>query len=456
LHEPFEDKNEKEKKRLVRLKRELFLKETDKGVKDFRGIKLGEIQVKNKTLENVDFSEAVFESTRFENCMFKGKINFSNCRFKSDLRFNNTTFEDLTFKGVKFEGFVEFRNCTFKGRVEFKVLKSKSTTEFNDILFLFCIFLNDLVFSGVNFKSDTRFILCDFVKRVLFLGYSAPDQKSIKYIPTRFNSSRKIEIEFYFCTFRDVLEFRPEIGENAELNFSHSKFEKPERVEFRNVNLSKASFLHVQGLERIRFTNATWNRIGLIKRFCLYDEIRLREGKIGEILRNIREQLDESNRLKQEREIMEAIAQTYRQLRIAYESSLMYPEAGDFYVGEMEMKRLNAVFRKKPIKNRLGRWLIQNLSLTAFYRYLSYYGECYWLPLLWIFLFVLGFSIGYSYYYGLDLNSALSTSFLTFFQMPPTETKISSWIMGCERLTGLILTAIFILALRRKFKKTSE
>jgi hypothetical protein len=122
----------------------------------------------------------------------------------------------------------------------------------------------------------------------------------------------------------------------------------------------------------------------------------------------------------------------------------------------MEMKRLNAVFRKKLVKNRLLRFLIQNFSLTAFYKYLSYYGECYWLPLLWISLIILGFSEFYYYLYGLCPLQAFENSFSTFFQMPPSKPKIPLLAIAVERLLGLIFTALFILALRRKFKKTEE
>ena len=265
-----------------------------------------------------------------------------------------------------------------------------------------------------------------------------------------------MKVEFYNCTFQDLFKFSPKIGENVELNFAYSNFEKPERVVFGNINLSKASFLYVQGLEKVRFTNVTWSRTGkFIKRFCIYDEILLREGKIENILKNIKKKLDEDI-LEQEMTLREAIAQAYRQLRMAYESMFLYPEAGDFYIGEMEMKRLNAVFRKKPVKNRLLRFLIQNFSLTAFYKYLSYYGECYWLPLLWMLSIILGFSGLYYYRYDLTWYQAIENSFSTFFQMPPSNSKISLLAIAFERLLGLIFTALFILALRRKFKKTEE
>jgi len=40
--------------------------------------------------------------------------------------------------------------------------------------------------------------------------------------------------------------------------------------------------------------------------------------------------------------------------------------------------------------------------------------------------------------------------------MPPQKTKAPVLAVVSERLVGLIFTALFILALRRKFKKTEE
>ena len=189
----------------------------------------------------------------------------------------------------------------------------------------------------------------------------------------------------------------------------------------------------------------------ILNRYCLYDEILIRKGEYKKIFRKIREDPKKLNKTELRECVKGAVAHNYRQLRMAYESDMMYPEAGDFYIGEMEMKRLKS--RHK------------NFNLMNLYRIISLYGENYWLPLFWIFILIFVFSLVYATLTGISMSNMFSMfqiSFLTFFQMPPTKMEVSQmqkiplWIVGLERLTGAVITALFILALRRKFKKTEE
>lgn len=66
------------------------------------------------------------------------------------------------------------------------------------------------------------------------------------------------------------------------------------------------------------------------------------------------------------------VIQTYRQLQTSYASSFRYSEAGDFYVGEQEMRRLSkGLFR-------------EFFSMSFLYKLFSYYGESYQLPFNWL------------------------------------------------------------------------
>ena len=139
---------------------------------------------------------------------------------------------------------------------------------------------------------------------------------------------------------------------------------------------------------------------------------------------------------------------------------LQYPYAGDFYIGEMEMRRRNAKLFGRRVKNKILRFFIQNFSLTAFYKYFSLYGENYWLPLVWIFLTIILFGYVLSL---MGIPNPWGASAFTFFQMPPkyveTLFEFSFWLSMAvllERLAGVLFTALFVLALRRKFKKTEE
>ncbi|WP_290901345.1 hypothetical protein, partial [Ferroglobus sp.] len=129
------------------------------------------------------------------------------------------------------------------------------------------------------------------------------------------------------------------------------------------------------------------------------------------------------------------------------------------YIGEMEMKRKNTKFKGRVIKNRFARFILQNFSLTAFYKYFSLYGENYWLPLVWVFSTIVFF--GYLFN-SMEIQNPWAASILTFFQMPPKYMEIflnsDFWLplaILSERLAGILFTTLFVLSIRRKFKKTT-
>ncbi len=224
----------------------------------------------------------------------------------------------------------------------------------------------------------------------------------------------------------------------STVEFNYVFFKKPEEVEFIRVNLSEASFINTN-IEKIRFVDIRWNENDKIfRRKVIYNEILIDMGEF---------------------EDYELVADLYRRLRANYERRLQYPYAGDFYIGEMEMKRRDVKFREKRIKNRLARFILQNFSLTAFYKYFSLYGENYWLSLIWILLTIIFFGYKFSL---MRIQNPWAASMLTFFQMPPkyidVQLESNFWLSLAilfERLAGILFTALFVLALRRKFRKTS-
>src|SRR5579859_6661235 len=73
----------------------------------------------------------------------------------------------------------------------------------------------------------------------------------------------------------------------------------------------------------------------------------------------------------------EAAERIYRQLRQSHASRVDAPRVGDFYYGEMEMRRLA----------RRGWWGLRPF-LENSYRILSGYGERWWLALCWLLVLV--------------------------------------------------------------------
>lgn len=197
----------------------------------------------------------------------------------------------------------------------------------------------------------------------------------------------------------------------------------------------------------------------ITKRIMLYDEI-----------------FQAGYKCKKDREPYHySVQQLYNQLRLNYERSGRYHEAGDFFVGAMEMRR----------KGTREKWIIRK-ALT-FYKCISLYGERPVRALLWLFvtpfLFLpLYFFNGVKTKPGIDpshtinydlIHSAATTSFWsdlgktlyfsisniwlgrTFTDLIP-ENGWTILISIFENIAGVVLISLFILAMNRKFRRTKD
>ncbi len=326
-------------------------------------------------------------------------------RYNSNAYFKDATFSgDVSFMDANFSSNADFKDATFSGKTYFENATFKGNAYFNGVTFS-----DEAGFFRTTFGGEVNFNQARFQKSVRFFG---KEENKI------FNSN-------YFT------------------KFTLSNFESPENAEFVDVNLSKALFRHCKNLDRVgRFEKVKWSS----KSFDIFGFKLFGRNAVGDEIK-----MDEAN---EEDKPYEYIAEIYRKLRLNYERNLRFAEAGDFYIGEMEMRRKGNV----KIFNLIAR----NFSLTTVYKYFSYYGESYLLPLVWIFFAIVFFSF------------LLSTDFLTstqiFLQFPPADLneKIkdfsisinfrinSGWFVLFERIFGILFIALFVLALRRKFKKVPE
>jgi len=266
-------------------------------------------------------------------------------------------------------------------------------------------FLN-VSFTGAVFYGKIKFVNCVFVGSAMFNGV-------------------------LLTTDESVLEF---IGDPA----------KP-------MNLRNVSFRDTD-MQKVRFLNVEWNREGhslgpiRIERIVIYDE---------KLLKDVEEPPN-----------YEAVARTYWGLRRNYERNGRYAEAGDFYISEMEMRRLQ-IAPPPPRKGRRptvwdtirwtvlswGWWRRNLLSPLAIYKYLSLYGESYVLASLWIFITVLLFTFLRAHLpsqggQSTGLLDNLARSIFALFQLRGEET-----IDNIERIIGAILAGNLFIALRRRLER---
>jgi len=390
---------------------------------------------------------------------------------------SNTNLNGISFKKIAIFKFAQFSNRIDFSEAEFADKADFGKARFGNKAKLFRTrFGDETNFTETYFGDDTNFGLAKFGKKTNF--WQAKFGEGTNFSETTFDDETyfvRTEFGYYLdfaysrfngeAIFQDIT-FGEKISDNI-INFTNIIFVKPNQVRFENVNLSSFSFVK-SNIQDINFLDCEWIKIR--KRHVLFDEIYYS----NEILNNS-DILEKAN--------LGEIEQVYLWLQANFEKNKRYPEAGDFYIGAMEMRR-RQIANNKNIVRRLLR---QNLfSLMALYRYISLYGERYIRTFNWmlivLFLFsgfylIAGFDfptatipgstnyehINYDLFHKMDISELASDfkkSFmvslctLTFqknvsFHLTTTSVLISI----VETVISAILVSLFLLALRRRFRR---
>ena len=299
---------------------------------------------------SINCRNAVFQDILIVKTVFQESVDFSGIVFEGSLLFDSATKfqKNITFHNARFIGKTMFR-CLFKGSVNFN-----ST-----------IFSDSAIFSGtqhcnLNIGCDTVFLNSSISGNVV-KSYPADitsweiikilHEKLILRINHYFKSIKNFIITTVTFTFEKVKtkifpENPYEIRRvfNNEVHFQSVEFEKPDRVKFQMVDLSRAHITMTM-FRGVSFVDVVWNKYH--SRKIIYDEVVINESTDKNF---------KKNRLPH-------LAEAYRNLRVTLEDNKDYSTASDFYIGEMEAARTQKSF--------LGKYLF---SIEAWYNYLSKYG----------------------------------------------------------------------------------
>jgi uncharacterized protein YjbI with pentapeptide repeats len=400
---------------------------------DFSGFEFpNPISFENRLFEKkVIFSNAIFKkSASFSNAEFTNDVFFDEVEFKdaffNDTKFNNyTSFYSTIFDPAYFQG-AKFKNVDFSYAI-FKVAYFRSS-QFNDeASFEKAEFYSNADFVKTTFNNDVDFILTSFDNKV---DFSNTKFNNAYFIDTKFNN----EANFSNSEFKKDAIFRnPQFSSpNDLINFRYAKFYDQKHIRFQKINLSRVTFLNTD-ITEVEFLDEIWPKKG--GRVMVVDEMH-----IGR---------DQSTTYS-------AIAQLYRRLRKNYENNYRFAEAGSFFIGEMEMFRLDVDTRfKNETIRKMVLWFKRNLSILGFYRNMSLYGEDYSRPAIIAILVIFFYPIAVNLLFHLIFNSPLinyqdyfslfRSSFSSFFQMDTSY-------LG-ERLIGILIIGLFFIALKRKFER---
>src|SRR5574341_50841 len=288
--------------------------------------------------------------------------NWSGFEFPEGIRFETLVFDyELNLKYAKFNG-VTFINVHFKSLVDFS----------------YCT-LGGEVTLDCTFDDMARFDGCEFEKQVLIRG--------------RFNSS----VSFRNSTFHDAVTFLggDDIGLSGnvvydrklfygDVSMSNVIFFQPNRTRFLSVDLSKTHFTGTD-VKGVYFYNITWYR-NTFGRRSLYDEFHSNSFNpapfpLETVFREFKKfykvmlppwlfsflfqyrKFNQSS-IDYYQKLLPRLEGQYRNFRSALEDSKDYVTAKDFYVGEMDKRRMQMGFFRKHL-----------FSVEAIYNALSLYGS---------------------------------------------------------------------------------
>lgn len=310
---------------------------------------------------------------------FHGGVECDDLRCEKEFSTSGANFGDSTyFGGAQFEGVADFQACDFLGHasfgnVSFQEVANFSMTEFTEeTTFDDCTFYDTVTFSGANFHDSLEFSHNQCATKLLFSGVDIAGE-------TYFSKSCLAEgigpcdqVSFSRATFGDDVTLEgahrgAKTFAGTEVTFNEAEL-RPEvevychhvdlsRCELRSMDMSRFHFLGVRWCEQVA-DGECFSRVGL------YDEVKIKH-----------EETDYAP--------WSEVEGMYRQLKQSYQNRGDFPRAGDFHIGEKEMRRKNP-------ETRTGMW-----ALLTVYRAVSKYGERAFPALLWLLSLVLISSFGY-------------------------------------------------------------
>ncbi|HEV2197157.1 MAG TPA: pentapeptide repeat-containing protein [Candidatus Acidoferrum sp.] len=360
---------------------------------------------KSKFILDVDFSRTKFmQDSVFSLAEFTRDAYFDGATFTRGALFDFTTFTQTAgFNGASFGQNAHFETAMFMRDAFFE-----RTTFADYACFDGAAFMQKAYFGATRFAQDGSFAAAMFALHAIFFGATFEQRANFMgatfaqdadfagatFADASFTSATCPQrISFARAKFLGPLEFRhtqfrqDKGGPGRTLPgpiFSLAEFAQPEKVLFYKTYLGQAVFANCD-VSRVNFSLVDWRRRKGRGKWMVFEE---------EVDLEAVPDLSPKERGGNERDYG-IIAQLYRQLKKNYDEHKDYWVAGDFHYGEMEMARLapkpaGALIRRaigkvldEPRLNtlrKLRRWWHRHLSLVAWYKYASLYGESYVRP----------------------------------------------------------------------------
>ncbi len=407
---------------------------------------------------DIDFSKIeVFPPVSFFNTQFSGDAEFAKARFSGTADFREAQFSGPAwFRGAQFSGIAEFEKAQFSGDAEFWEAQFSATARFIGAQFSGTAWFKKAQFSditgfrGAQFSGSAEFGEAQFSDTAGFRG--ARFSGSARFGKAQFNGNAGFEkaqfsgaAEFEKAQFSGDAEFQAAGDTSTPEAIRANTFHW---VTFENVVFSgPVSFLNRQFLDTTNFKGCVFNYAPAFHNCALHQGTNFRGTQF----------LDTTS---------EGSAEAYRTLKLAMENVRARQEEAMFYALEQQSLRAR---KDTPWST----WAVSHL-----YHLTASYGQSFIRPLGWllgitVFCFLLYATVVYlssfsGHHPGEDLRGILD------FTMEQLVRPFSVWsadggkalkgipkgplplvvnvIATFQSIFSLSLLALFLLALRRRFK----
>lgn len=334
---------------------------------------------------DADFDRRVFKkAVTFAEAHFAGESFFLGAQFVGEAHFEDTRFGgEATFVDAEFHGVASFWGTQFPGGAHFANAQFRKNAWFGNAQlggwtsFLRAQFHGGADFGDTEFQSEAHFYGAQFRDGASFGG--AEFRRNSSFDDAQFHGWNSFEnAQFHGEASFGGAQFPIQSNGSGGVSFIRLAPKSARNLRLEGVDLSRVSFLRTD-VSQVQFVGCTWAEkpIPLLwplpmprprqPRTVIYDEAAL-DSAHGT------DQVEGDRRL---------VAEVYRQLRLNFEASRQEVEAGHFYIGQMEMRRQDTTYP------RLYTWMLGS------YRVLATYGESYWRPPFFYFLFGTVFGLAY-------------------------------------------------------------
>ena len=365
----------------------------------------------------------------FNKATFGNGVGFTGTTLGNNTEFVGATFVGLSyFTGTTFGNFCRINGATFGGLARFREARFGNWTTFADVKFG-----DGVIFTNASFSNDAHF------DRATFDG------------PAHFDAAIfGNSVSFAKAKFQGSADFSA--GTKMEANF-----------DFKHIDFGDATFTGQCTFENRKFeTSANFNG-AVFHDLVEFHGCTFHPGMSFHLTKFRKTKENKLSTKKDNDDATERLERSYRTLKVEMEKLRARNEEADFFALEMECRRQRGSVPR-----------LERFAATA-YKHLSDYGRSIARPLVWM-VFTLGY--GFAYFYHLaqaksfrapgDILRFVMEQVVTPFSIWTSQYKFDPWMMKYQdehpmlmllrvpatliTLMAITLIALFLLALRRRFK----